>query len=449
MTSFRSSSMLPSFRVLATYAVLTFFVLFFVLSGFNSHLSGTLSHLTTGFANGFPDFSKYIDVETLTEHDFPLDDERKRVILVGDIHGRYDDLQRLLGKVSYDSSSDTLISVGDIIAKGPHTGSMQVLHFMASNNITAVRGNHDEKVIEWRTWINWIHSIPKGRQWLLQTTDKWIEYQNNRGRDESDVDEWVAKQMKQDRGNKKWWKKIPDGWQLFGDHYEIASAMSDEEYKYMVSRPLRIHAPSAHTFIVHAGVLASDPKRDPWDKRQPLATIPKVPHAVNNDVVLDKTGLLRRLQELAVLSKVPQNLDPWVTLNMRGVRKSGKVTRGKDGTPWADLYNEDMYRCKGFSEPVSKRKKNSLPCQPATVIYGHAASRGLDINRWTLGLDSGCVYKRRMTALVLGGKYASKNFSEDEESDEEGVFDIDGNRVKSVVHFGDDGKGKLYSVSCS
>jgi hypothetical protein len=36
-------------------------------------------------------------------------------------------------------------------------------------------------------------------------------------------------------------------------------------------------------------------------------------------------------------------------------------------------------------------KSKDLPCYPATVIYGHAAKRGLDIKRWTKGLDSGCV----------------------------------------------------------
>ena len=25
------------------------------------------------------------------------------------------------------------------------------------------------------------------------------------------------------------------------------------------------------------------------------------------------------------------------------------------------------------------------------VVYGHTASRGLDIHRWTVGLDTGCV----------------------------------------------------------
>jgi len=43
----------------------------------------------------------------------------------------------------------------------------------------------------------------------------------------------------------------------------------------------------------------------------------------------------------------------------------------------------------------------ALPCEPATVVYGHAATRSLDIKRWSIGIDTGCVYGRRLTSLVL------------------------------------------------
>jgi hypothetical protein len=46
--------------------------------------------------------------------------------------------------------------------------------------------------------------------------------------------------------------------------------------------------------------------------------------------------------------------------------------------------------------------KSPLPCMPSTLIYGHAATRGLTVERWSFGLDSGCVYGGRLTALVVG-----------------------------------------------
>lgn len=137
--------------------------------------------------------------------------------------------------------------------------------------------------------------------------------------------------------------------------------------------------------------------------------------------------------------------------------------RKKNGTPWAKLYKKDMKHCAGFDS----KKKGSLPCHPSTVVYGHAASRGLDINRWTIGLDSGCVrihifsseiwlayswyfqvYNQRMTALVLGGKFAQQLPGTIEDEYDGEAIDIDGNILSSRPKFGDSGRGKIYSVAC-
>ena len=51
-----------------------------------------------------------------------------------------------------------------------------------------------------------------------------------------------------------------------------------------------------------------------------------------------------------------------------------------------------MDRCVGYgSDLVEDTTARGLPCMPANVVYGHAAARGLDINRWSFGLDTGCV----------------------------------------------------------
>jgi Icc-related predicted phosphoesterase len=41
-----------------------------------------------------------------------------RTIVVGDIHGCYDELMELLDKVGFERS-DRVVSVGDLITKGP------------------------------------------------------------------------------------------------------------------------------------------------------------------------------------------------------------------------------------------------------------------------------------------------------------------------------------------
>lgn len=149
--------------------------------------------------------------------------------------------------------------------------------------------------------------------------------------------------------------------------------------------------------------------------------------------------------------------------------------RKKGGTPWSKLWQNDMKACGGY-QPYKSRL---LPCYPSSVIYGHAAARGLDLHRWTIGLDTGCVgefvdvhesreltrfqvYHRRLSSLVLGGRYAA-HISEDDtaafsdemldEQDDDypedmGAFDIKGHKQSSVVRFGDNMKGRIVSVSC-
>ncbi|KAF9065594.1 Metallo-dependent phosphatase-like protein [Rhodocollybia butyracea] len=404
--------------------------------------SSALPRMLIYFAlSGFILYLLLADVQKSQSRLFGPDDVNRRVLIVGDIHGKFLEFQNLLGKVNYNPSYDVLVSVGDIVSKGPHSGSMRVLQFMASHNITAVRGNQDQKVIEWRSWLEYIHSLPGGTRWLYDAHTRWDKAR----KDGTNVDKWLEEQFKNDKKYSKWWKRIPDGWQLFGDHYQIAEQMTSFEYAYLIQRPLKIHIPHAHTFVVHAGVLASDPNYKPGHKRQPLAHVPTLPK-LETESQQEETSALRRLQEVAILKDVPQNLKPWNTLNMRGILKDNTVTRGKDGTPWAELYNNDMQRCDGF-EP---EKPDAFPCHPSTVIYGHSASRGLDIRRWTMGIDTGCVYGRKLTALVIGGQSDQLSETEEEDIDYDGeAIDVDGNLLSSKVKFGDDGYGKIQSVPCT
>jgi hypothetical protein len=64
-----------------------------------------------------------------------------RTIVIGDIHGCYDELMSLLDKVKVEKG-DRVISVGDLIVKGEK--SRQVLDlFMSEAGFEAVIGNHD------------------------------------------------------------------------------------------------------------------------------------------------------------------------------------------------------------------------------------------------------------------------------------------------------------------
>lgn len=62
---------------------------------------------------------------------------------IGDVHGCFDTLQRLLRKVGYDPGRDRLWFVGDLINRGP--GSLAMLRWGAEqgDRIVVVLGNHD------------------------------------------------------------------------------------------------------------------------------------------------------------------------------------------------------------------------------------------------------------------------------------------------------------------
>jgi hypothetical protein len=195
---------------------------------------------------------------------------------------------------------------------------MSVLSFMATNNITGVRGNHDQKVVEWRSWLDWIRSMEEGPEWLDAMHRNWLVAQSQG----VELEAWIEHEKKVDKT--AWWQKVPNNWKLFGEHYRIAHDMSNSEFEYLLALPLTLHIPSAHTFIAHGGLLSSDPSHSSTHPRQPLSHVPILP-SVNRPN--DTTAALRRLQEMAILNDVPQNTDPWVVLNMRSILKDNTVTR--------------------------------------------------------------------------------------------------------------------------
>jgi hypothetical protein len=210
-----------------------------------------------------------------------------------------------------------------LAVKGAHLGSLAVLSFMSNHSITGVRGNHDQDIIKWRSWMNWVSTELDGRYWLDTMHAEWPDAEKAG----ADLDTWVAQQRS--KHGPKWWDRIPKGWKLFSEHYRIARDMGAEEYEYLRSLALTLYVPSAHVYLVHAGLLSSDPRLPSSHKNQPLAHPPSLPHshATGAAFLASRSRLLRRLQEEAILNQIPQNTDPWVALNIRGVRKDNSITR--------------------------------------------------------------------------------------------------------------------------
>ena len=71
--------------------------------------------------------------------------KQKKVFIVGDVHGCFDELLLLIQKSGYKSEKHRLIILGDLINKGPQ--SFDVLKWVESEGAEPVLGNHELKFI--------------------------------------------------------------------------------------------------------------------------------------------------------------------------------------------------------------------------------------------------------------------------------------------------------------
>ena len=124
--------------------------------------------------------------------------ENGRVLVVGDVHGCFEELQELLSKCNYRSSVDQLVFVGDILGKGPL--SLQVVDFAMKQGALCVRGNHEQVVISW--------------------------YQN----------------------------KPANTPKLKPSYLKLAQSLSPQHWNYLLSCPLYLEIPEYDLLVVHAGI---------------------------------------------------------------------------------------------------------------------------------------------------------------------------------------------------
>lgn len=109
-----------------------------------------------------------------------------RDFAVGDIHGMFSHLEGALELLEFDPKRDRLLSVGDLIDRGPE--SPRALEFLDQPWFHAVQGNHERLLLESEsdadmacTWIalnggEWWRDLPKAEQGRFRRRIRELPY---------------------------------------------------------------------------------------------------------------------------------------------------------------------------------------------------------------------------------------------------------------------------------
>ncbi|KAF2674088.1 Metallo-dependent phosphatase [Microthyrium microscopicum] len=91
--------------------------------------------------------------------------------------------------------------------------------------------------------------------------------------------------------------------------------------------------------------------------------------------------------------------DPFHVMNMRTIDLATRVpSEMRGGEPWEKVWNHFQ-----ANQPRGLQKK--------TVIYGHDSRVGLNLKKYSRGLDSGCVRGGKLTALTIDENGKEKKYS--------------------------------------
>ena len=96
-----------------------------------------------------------------------------RTVVVGDVHGCYDELVALVGRVGL-GESDRLVCVGDLVAKGEKSREVLEL-FMSDARFTSVLGNHDRAVLEYWKGLREKKELKAAQRKVAKKLKEWRE----------------------------------------------------------------------------------------------------------------------------------------------------------------------------------------------------------------------------------------------------------------------------------
>ena len=101
--------------------------------------------------------------------------EFRKTFVFGDVHGCFKEFLALLKKAGYTAKTHRLISVGDIINRGPH--SLEMLEWIKKEGMEMVRGNHEQVFIDGVKGNGYLSPLLQTlKKNMKKDLDKWIKW---------------------------------------------------------------------------------------------------------------------------------------------------------------------------------------------------------------------------------------------------------------------------------
>ncbi|HIJ82635.1 MAG: Bis(5'-nucleosyl)-tetraphosphatase (symmetrical) [Magnetococcales bacterium] len=262
------------------------------------------------------------------------------VYAIGDVHGCLSDLHRLLDLLVFDPARDRLLFVGDLINRGP--SSVECLRFVRSLGPQAqvVMGNHEVNILRQIAMAGTSYAEPWQRE-LDRTGDR-----------DALVD-WISR------------------------------------------LPLLLHDQETGFFVVHAGL------HPLWSMEEAMEKAARVGRLA--------AGLERVMTFYAPLDR-PVHTETFQAERRAAWEDQTIFTRirltAANGRPvWPEEAREigmsDPYACPPAEFSLQPWYRVRRWPADEKVVYGHWAALGVNLHDHSKGLDGGCVYGGRLTAIRL------------------------------------------------
>ncbi|KAK4054033.1 hypothetical protein OIO90_003678 [Microbotryomycetes sp. JL221] len=339
--------------------------------------------------------------------------EQGRLVFIGDIHGMTQSLDAMLDKLTFSEMDDSLVFVGDLVAKSSVSSSIATVKRLREMGAVGVRGNNDQGVIAWRRWMEAYgrrtssasteeaaYAVGKAHETLktnLGDADASEDLTEDRVRltsraqddDEEEESEGSSDDGHnvQDEGSKAvldsplatfgsdsddgslqgigWgWLdakeskldsmgiKVPDGWNWASDWFEIARAMPKEDFEWLAGLPLTLWIDEIKTYVVHAGMV---PSTSSSQEAFTSSAEQSRPSSIASTSLLrfEPSSQLRDVlssSSIGNLLLAEPNTDPFTLLNMRTIKM--RKPQGVDAKH-SDSTEEDSY--------VPSKSKKGIP----------------------------------------------------------------------------------------